>query len=147
MDIHTAEIIIWNGRAFVPSNARYRNGILTSIEPVHIVGPTLADLVPVVQTVISTEPKLLPDPTPEEVKAQQELLPRMTGARSWRRLCQKGISYVIESSAKGIRLEISRLDEKGRWEFDPDKRTQFPAGTDMAVVIQAVLDDLATRSK
>lgn len=117
------------------------------MEPVHVVSSTQAELVPIVRSVLSTEPTPLPDPTPEEVKAQQELLPRITGARSWKRLCQKGISYVIELSAKGVRLEISRLDKKGRWEFDPDKRRQFPPGTDTAVVIQAVLDDLAARSR
>jgi len=147
MDIRIAQIIIWDGRAFVPSKGRYRNGIFTSMEPVHVVSSTQAELVPIVRSVLSTEPTPLPDPTPEEVKAQQELLPRITGARSWKRLCQKGISYVIELSAKGVRLEISRLDKKGRWEFDPDKRRQFPPGTDTAVVIQAVLDDLAARSR
>ncbi len=145
MNVRSAAIIIWVGKAFVPSNARYRNGINTSIEPIHIVNPTIVELAPVVTSILSTEPVLLPDPTPEEVKVQRELLLRVTGARSWKRLCQKGISYVIELSAKGVRLEMSRLDGKGRWEFDPDKRTQFPPGTDIAVVIQAVLDDLATR--
>jgi hypothetical protein len=147
MEIRIAQIIVWDGRAFVPSKGRYRNGIFASVEPVHVVGPAQAELVPVVRTILSAEPILLPDPTSEEVKVQQELLPRVTGARSWKRLCQKGISYVIEVSATGVRLEISRLDEKGRWEFDPNKRTQFPPSSDIAVVIQAVLNDLATRPK
>jgi len=147
MDIQMAAIIIWNGKAFVPSNARYRNGIFTDIEPVHVVNPTLTELVPVVQATLATEPALLPDPTREEVKAQQDLLPKVTGARTWKRLCQKGISYVIEQSPKGVLLEMSRLDTKGRWEFDPDKRRNFAPGTDLTIVIQAVLSDLETRPK
>jgi len=131
----------------VPSNARYRNGINTSIEPVLVVNPTLPELSPVVKAVLSVEPVLLPDPTRDEVKAQQDLLPRVTGARSWKQLCQKGISYVIELSPKGVLLEMSRLDAKGRWEFDPDKRKNFVPGTDWSVVIQAVLHDLETRPK
>lgn len=147
MDIRLVAITIWNGKAFVASEGRYRNGIFTNIEPVHVVNPTLSELVPVVQAVLSAEPTLLPDPTREAVKARQDLLPRVTGARSWKRLGQKGISYVIEQSPKGILLEMSRLDAKGRWEFDPDKRRNFALGTDLTTVIQAVLNDLETRPK
>lgn len=145
MDIRIAAITIWNGKAFVASEGRYRNGIFTNIEPVRAVNPTLNELVPVVQAVLSTEPTLLPDPTPEEIRTRQDLLPRVTGARTWRRLGQKGLSYVIEQSPKGILLEMSRLDAKGRWEFDPDKRRNFAPGTDLMTVIQAVLNDLETR--
>ena len=147
MDIRIAQIIIWDDKAFVPSKSRYRNGLFTSTEPVHVVNTTLTELVPVVQVILSTEPVLLPDPTREEVKAQQDLLPRVTGARTWKRLGQKGISYVIEQSPKGILLEMSRPDAKSRWEFDPDKRRNFAPGTDLTTVIQAVLSDLETRPK
>ncbi len=145
MNIRIAQIIIWDSKAFVPSKGRYRNGIFTSIEPVHVVNPTPTQLVPIVQAILSTEPILLPDPTRDEVKAQQDLLPRLTGAHNWKRLCQKGISYIIELSDKGILLEMSRLDAQGRWEFDPDKRKIFVSGTDLTTVIQAVLSDLSTR--
>jgi hypothetical protein len=147
MDIRIAAITIWNGKAFVASEGRYRNGIFTNIEPVHTVNPTLNELVPLVQAILSTEPTLLPEPTQEEIKARQDLLPRVTGARTWKRLGQKGISYVIEQSPKGILLEMSRLDTKGRWEFDPNKRKNFTPGTDLTTVIQAVLNDLETRPK
>jgi hypothetical protein len=147
MDIRIAAITIWNGKAFVASEGRYGNGIFTNIEPVHVVNLTLNELVPVVRAVLSTEPTLLPDPTPEEIRARQDLLPKVTGARNWKQLGQKGISYVIEHSPKGILLEMSRLDAKGRWEFDPDKRRNFALSTDLTIVIQAVLSDLETRSK
>lgn len=147
MDIRLAAITIWNGKAFVASEGRYRNGIFTNIEPVHVVNPTLNELVPVVQAILSTEPILLPDPTREEIRARQDLLPRVTGARTWKRLGQKGISYVIEQSPKGVLLEMSRLDAKGHWEFDPGKRRNFAPDTDLMTVIQAVLNDLETRPK
>ena len=141
----TSEIIIWNGNAYIPSNAYYRDGIFTSIEPVYVANPAQDELVPIVQAILSKEPVLLPDPTPEDIRTQRDLLPRITGARSWKRLCQYGISYIIELSKKGFLLEMSRLDKRGRWEFDPDKRKTYPRNTDLVVIIQDVLNDLAER--
>jgi hypothetical protein len=145
MDIRLATMTIWDDKAFVTSEGRYRNGIFTNIEPVYVVSPMLKELVPVIQAILSTEPTLLPDPTKQEIKARQDLLPRVTGAGSWKRLGQRGISYVIELSPKGIVLEMSRLDANGRWEFDPNKQTKFALDTDLSVIIQAALDDLNTR--
>lgn len=147
MNIKMSSVIIWEGKAYVPFSAKYRNGIFTDIEPVQIFIPHLDDLVSAVEKVLETEPELLPDPTREEVKIQYNMLPKTTGARSWKRLCQLGINYTIDRSDKGYALEISRLDSKGRWEFDPNKRKIFPPNTDLSVVIQALLDDLATRPK
>ena len=113
MNIRIANIIIWDNKAFVPSNALYHNGPFISIEPVYILNPTLTELVPVVQSVLLKEPLLLPGPpSREDIKAVAKLLPKITGARSWKRLGQNGISYIIELSEKGYLLEMSRLDKK-----------------------------------
>jgi hypothetical protein len=73
MNLRIAEIIIWDEKAFVPSNAYYRNGIFTNIEPIYMVAPSLSELLPIAQLVLDTEPVLLPDPTKEEVKVQQDV--------------------------------------------------------------------------
>ena len=147
MDIRIAQIIIWNGKAYVPSNARVPSGLFMNIEPIFVVDPTEAELIPVVQKVLFSEPKLLATLTHDEIKIQQGLLPKITGARSWKRLGQKGISFMLELTEKGFLLEMSRVDLKGRWEFDPDKRMHFPPDTDISIVIQAILDDLKARIK
>jgi len=147
MKIRMTEIIIWDEKAYIASNACVPSGLFTSIEPVFVVNPTLGELIPVVQKVLFSEHKLLPQLTRDEIKAQQGLLPKITGARSWKRLGQKGISYIIELTEKGFLVEMSRLDSKGRWEFDPNKRTTFLPDTDLSVVIQAILEDLKTRPK
>lgn len=147
-EIRIVTINIWDRKAYIPSNARYENeGPFTDIEPIYVVNLDMTDLLPVVQTLLSKKPDILPEPTKDEVKERQNLIPKATGARSWKRLCQYGIAYVIELSDKGFLVEMSRLDSKGRWEFDPDKRTTFPPDTDLFVVIQAILDDLKTRPK
>ena len=147
MKINITQIVLWEGKAYVPSNAQYRNGIFTGVEPIFIIRPTLEELIPIVHSVMAKEPVLLPDPSQEEVKARYELIPKITGARSWRRLCQKGINYVIGFSEKGVTLTMSRLDSKGRWEYDPNKEKNYPMGTSLTVVVHDILDDLASRPK
>lgn len=142
MDIRSAEIVIWGEKAYVPSNARVPSGLFADIEPVFVVDPTLSELIPIVQKVLSSKPKSL---SLEEIEVHRGLLPRITGARSWKRLGEKGICYIIDVTDKGYLVEMSRLDKKGRWEFDPDKRKTFPPGTDLSIVVQAILDDLKTR--
>jgi len=145
-EIRIASVIIWDGKAYIPSNARYDNdGPFTDIKPVYEVNLTMADLLPVVETILSKKPAILPEPTKNEVKERRDLMPRTTGARSWKQLGQRGISYIIELTDKGFLVEMSRLDKKGRWEFDPDKRKIFPPSTDLSIVIQTILDDLKTR--
>lgn len=147
MDIKIAVIVICDNKAFIPTEARYSNGLFTDVEPVYVAEISLTEITHIVQSVLSTEPTLLPELAKEDLKVHQNLLPKVTGTRSWKRLCQTCISYVIEISPKGLLLEMSRLDKKGRWEFDPSKRTQFAPGTDLSVVIRAVLKDLENRPR
>ena len=148
MDIRSAAITIWNNKAYIPTPARYVNeGPFTNLEPIHIVNPTLSELVPLVQTILSKKPEILPGPTTEEIKFRRDLLPKATGARSWKRLSQNGIAYGIVLTEKGLTLEVSELDRKGRWVFPLEKQMNFPSGTDLSVVIQAMLDDLEKRPK
>ncbi len=148
MDILSAAITIWNSKAYIPTPARYVNeGPFTNLEPVHVVNPTQSELVPLVQTILSKKPEILPYPTPEEIKFRRDLLPKATGARSWKRLSQNGIAYGIVLTEKGLTLEVSELDKKGRWIFPLEEQINFPAGTDISVVIQAMLDDLEKRPK
>lgn len=148
MDIRSVAITIWNNKAYIPTPARYVNeGPFTNLEPIYIVSPTQSELVPLVQTILSKKPEILPHPTPEEIKLRRDMLPKATGARSWKRLSQNGIAYGIVSTEKGLILEISELDKKGRWIFPLEKQINFPAATDLSVVIQAMLDDFEQRTK
>lgn len=148
MDIRLVGIIIWNNKAYISTPARYRNeGPFTGLEPIHTVNLTQSDLVPLVQTLLSKKPEILPNPTSKEVKFRRDLLPKVTGARSWKRLSLNGIAYNIVLTDKGLMLDISELDKKGRWIFPLENQTNFPAGTDLSVVIQAMLDDIEKRPK
>jgi hypothetical protein len=145
MKHHLCSIIIWQGKAFVPSNGRYDNGIFTNIEPIWVGEPLLTDLCSIVKKLLSTEPKVLPDPTQEDIKIQRDLMPNVTGARSWNRLCKGGINYVIDETERGFTLEFSQLDAKNRWVYDPIKRKSFPLNTDLESIVQELLGDLEKR--
>lgn len=148
MDIRLTSVTMWNNKAYVPTPARYVNkGPFTEIEPVHIVDPTQSELIPLVQAMLYKEPEILPQPTPEEVKIRRDLLPKVTGARTWKRLSQDGIAYNIVLTKKGLTLEISELDKKGHWIFPLEKQIKFPTLTDIAIIIQAMLDDIEKRRK
>lgn len=147
-DIRIISIVIWDGKAYVPSTGRYVNdGPFSDIEPIHVVDLDFDKLLSIVKMTLSKRPVILPEPSREEVKARKDLLPKVTGAGNWKRLCQKGISYLIEQSPDGFLLEMSRLDDKGRWEFDESKSTRFPPRTDLSLVVQTMLNDLKTRQK
>ncbi len=145
MKYNMCSIIIWQGKVFIPSNGRYDNGIFTNIEPVWVGKPLLTELCSIIKKILSNEPKVLPDPTQEDIKFQRDLMPNVTGARSWKRLCKGGINYVIDSTERGFTLEFSQLDSKNRWIFDPIKRKSFPPNTDLESIVQELLGDLEKR--
>jgi hypothetical protein len=141
-----ASIKIWKNKAYIPSNGIYKNGIFTNIEPVHVVNLDSNEILPIVHEILITEPKLLSDPTSEELKYRKELLPRLTGARSWKKLCALGYSYSIEKTRKSLFLQVAVLDSKGRWIYDPDQEKIYTLDTDLKRIVQDLLDDLSIRS-
>lgn len=148
MNIQLVAVTIWNNKAYIPTPARYVNeGPFTDLEPIYIVNLTQSELVPLVQTLLSKKPETLPKPTPEDIKYRRDLLPKATGARSWKRLSQNGIAYNIVITEKELMLDISELDSKGRWIFPLEKQMKFPPGTDLSIIIQAMLDDIEKRPK
>lgn len=139
------QIIVIGEKAYLPSDGVYPSGLSTGIEPVLIVKPNMDELLPVVRQMANTGPKLLPSPTKEDLVFQRNLLPKITKTKSWKRLGQAGILYFFDITEDWITLEMSRLDDKGRWEFDKSKQKRYPVNTDMVVVIQDILDDLNSR--
>jgi hypothetical protein len=145
MKYNMCSIIIWQGKVFIPSNGRYNNGIFTNIEPIWVGEPLVTNLTSIVKAILRKEPKVLPDPTPEELKIRRDLMPNVTGARNWNKLCKGGNSYVIDETERGFTLEFSQLDSKNRWVFDPLKRKTFLLNTDLENIVQELLDDLEKR--
>lgn len=147
-DMRLVSLNVWKGKVYIPSSGRYGNfGPFTDIEPIFVANPEITDLLPLIRAILSKKPVILPEPKKEDVTERRDLLIKASGAGSWKRLSRDGYSYLIEFSEKGYLIEFSKLDDKGRWEFDPEKRKTFPPYTNLSILIQAVLDDLKTRPK
>jgi hypothetical protein len=148
MDIRIVTILIWEGMAYLPTQARFpNNGPFLGVEPIYVVKPELSELLPIVKSIFAKKPNVLPVLRKDEVKKNNDLLPKLTKARSWKHLYQAGINYVIELSEKGYLLEMSGLQNVGHWEMDPSKRILFNPQTELLFVVQAIINDLKTRSK
>ena len=68
-----------------------------------------------------------------------------TGARSWKELAKTGAAYTIDWTDKEIRVDMSRLDKKGRWEYDPEKTCTFPPDTPLDQIIAIIMEDIRSR--
>lgn len=69
----------------------------------------------------------------------------VTKARSWEELAKTGAAYVILGSDKEIRVEMSRLDRKGWWEFAPEKRRIFPPDAPLEEIVAVIFEDIRSR--
>jgi hypothetical protein len=147
MELRGVGIIIWNGKAFLPSIAKFPSGIFVHIPPVYMTELNTLELIPVIEQVLTTDIPLLPEPTKGEWKDRKDPLLKATKAKSWIELAKYGASYGIEWIPSGeIRLEISRVDKKGRWEIDPTKDFLFPPGTPLEKIVELILVDWRTKN-
>lgn len=147
MGFRGAGIIVWKGKAYLPCFAQYESGIMVQVEPVYTVELEVSELLSAIDKVLSQRQQLLPDPTEEEWKRRKDPILAAIGAKSWRELAKKGYSYGIEWIPEGIRLDISRLDKKGRWEIDPTKVQIFLPDTPLKEIVEIILEDLKTRQR
>lgn len=141
-------IVVWNNRAYLPTLAIFESGIYVNTEPVYVVDLTIEDLTKAIQAVKDAGHEILPSPkTREEFLARKSPMLTATGARSWKKLTKKGINYSIDWTENQIRIDMSRLDKKGRWENDPNKVRIFPPDTLITEIIETILEDIKTRPK
>lgn len=138
-------IYIWHGKAYIPVKAQFESGIFVGIEPVYTVNPNAEELLTAVEKVLAAGHPRLPTPTREEMQQRKDPVLAATKARSWKELAKTGAAYSISWTDKEIRVEMSRLDKKGRWEYDPEKMRTFPPDTPFEEIIAVILEDIHSR--
>jgi hypothetical protein len=144
--IQVSGIYVWGGKAYLPAQAQYESGIYVDVEPVYIIDIQADTLKQAIQNVKVARHARIPDP-----KSREEFLERKspilsaTGARNWKQLAKSGACYDISWSEKEVRINMSRLDKKGRWEYDPSKVRILPPDTSLEEIVEIILDDLKTR--
>lgn len=146
MLLHTVGIYVWKGKAYLPTQAQFRSGIFVDTVPVHVVNLSSEELESAITAVVAAGHPLLPDPAPAEEKKHKDPVLQATCARSWYALAREGASYTISWTESQVRLDISRVDAKGRWQNDPRQVQVFPKDTPLQTVVSMILKDIQSRS-
>lgn len=138
-------IYVRHGKAYLPVIAQMESGPFLDIEPVYRVDLHPEALVGAIQHVLAAGHPRRPDPTRDELRPSNDPVLKATGARSWKELARTGASYSITWTDDAIRVEMSRLDRKGRWEWDPAKRRWFPPDAPLDAIVAVILEDIRSR--
>lgn len=145
MNRRSVSIIIWQGKAYLPCQARIEAGMWMDIEPVYVSDIDLSGLKVTVEKVLSFGHPLLPTPSQEDVKGMKSPLLVATKARSWKELARAGASYGVDWTDQHVRVDMSYRDKQGRWQNDPAKVRTFPLDTPLEDVLAVILEDIHSR--
>lgn len=139
-------IYVWHGKAYVPTQGQYESGIFVDIDPVYITSINVEQMGKAIRTVKEVGHKKIPDPkTREEFLARKDPILSATGTRNWKQLAKTGASYNIAWTEKEVRIDMSRLNKKGVWEFDLEKVRKLPPDSSIEQIAEIILEDLKTR--
>jgi len=138
-------IVVWHGKAYLPVQARLESGAWMDLEPVYIADLNIESLSSVIKKVLAAGHPYLPNPTQEEMRRRKSPILAATGARNWKELAKAGASYSIDWTDKEIQVSMSRLDKRGRWEWDPEKMRAFPPDTPLQEIVATILEDIRSR--
>jgi hypothetical protein len=138
-------IYAWRGKAYLPVQAQIQSGPYMDVEPIYISDFDASELAKAIEKVIAAGHPRLPDPTREEARTKKSPTLLATKARSWKELARTGASYTIVWDDNEIRIDMSRLDAKGRWEYDPQKKQTLPPDTPLATIVDIILEDIRSR--
>jgi len=145
MNQRSVSIVIWQGKAYVPGQARIEAGMWMDVEPVYVSEIELGSLKVAVEKVLSFGHPLLPTPTQEDIKRMKSPLLAATKARSWKDLARAGASYGVDWTDQHVRVDMSYRDKQGRWQNDPAKVRTFPLDTPLEEVLAVILEDIRSR--
>jgi len=140
-------IYVWHGKAYLPVQARLESGMWMDLEPVYIADLNTKDLLLAIEKVLAAGHPRLPDPTREEMRQRKDPILKATKAHSWKELARTGAAYSISWTGEEITVYMSRLDKKGRWEYDPEKTRAFPPETPLEEIVAVILEDIRSRSE
>jgi hypothetical protein len=132
-------------KAYLPVQAQFPSGIYADIDPVYATDLAAPDLMRAVQAVMAHGHPQLPEPTRDELRQRKDPVLAATKTLSWKELARRGASYSIAWTDSQIRLDMSRLDKKGRWEWDLQKVHLLPVDTPLEEIIDLILKDAAQR--
>lgn len=145
--ITAAAVIVHRGKAYIPTEAVFEEGggTLLSVDPVYSAALTVDDLTRVLEQVAAAGHPVIAEPKMLGYPPSHDPVLRSAGVRSWPQLARAGASYGIWWRNDGIGLYISRTDKRGRFETDEARTREFPPGTPIRTIVEAILEDVHMR--
>ncbi len=139
MDLRVAVICVRKAKAYFPSQAKSTAGYFVNIKPVFVTNLLEEEMTQALDDVVARSCPIIPALTRDEWKKREDPLLEATKAKNWPDLMRHSLSYFVEWNDSGIRLEMSRLDGDGNWEFDPGRRQILPIGSPVIDIIRLIL--------
>ena len=138
-------VYVWLGKAYLPVQGRFESGIWVDLEPVIITELSEEGLTIAMEKVLMVGHPRMPNPTKEEWQKRKDPVLKATKARSWKDLARRGASYSVAWTDDQIGMDMSKVDSKGRWQFDPQKVRIFPIDTNLQSIANVILEDIRSR--
>lgn len=146
--IRVAGVIVRGDKAFACVLGRTEAGFYVDMDPTYVTGVETDGILEILEQVIGWGHPEVPTPSLEEQRRRKGPILVAAGVSSWKKLAEGGISYLISWRADAaIELFCSRLDRKGRFEWDPGRTRLFPGETPLREVVEAILEDVSSRDK
>ncbi len=142
--IHTAGILIRQGKAYVPVYAQTEMGVYMHAEPVFVTNLTVEELTAALEQVVAIGHPGIPHPTQEEWRRWRSPVLKVAGVRSWKEMAQGGVSYGISWSDKETKLYISHVEDPAQWRRAPVMERVFPKDTSLRTLVEAILEDVGS---
>ena len=147
MKRRNVSIIIHQEKAYFPTKA-FSDGLWIDVEPVYMSSLNLMELVSTIREILGKEYPIFPDLTQEEWKQwhkKRGVILKATKTRSWKQLAKTAASYSIYLVDDQLFVSMSRLDKKGRWEWDPDKEHVFSKDEPLENIVAIIISDAKSR--
>jgi hypothetical protein len=148
MMIQGVDVVVRQDKAYSCVAAQTEAGFFIDAEPVFVAVLQSDEVVAMLKKVMAFDHPKVPTPTPEEMHRRKSLIPAAAGVKNWKKLAQGGAAYSIQWRKDGtITLFMSRLDKKGRFEWDQDKTQTFAGDTPLEKMVGAILEDVRSRDE
>ncbi len=140
MNIRSASVIIYQDKAYVPTEAQMETGPYLAIEPVYVAGLTPEEIAQALAQAIAAGHPRVPGMTRDEFRKRRDPILKATKARSWKELYQKGGVYGIEFREDEILIYTHSEDP-----LKVGNILRFPSDASLRDLAEAILNNFRAR--
>ncbi len=135
-------LIVRHGKAYVPVEAQTDTGLYMDAEPVFVADLTPEELQAALERAIAAGHPRIPHPTQEQWRHWRSPVLKAAKVRSWKQMATGSASYTITWSEQNVKLYISHVVDPAKWRQARPTERVFPPGTELAVLVEAILEDV-----